>query len=212
MVTSQASHSVSRCLSTTGVRSAAHFFPQQRNKPYINSEQFVDHIRCVFLPYLSNLCRRPELSGEKSVLLMDNCPPHVMQRLLDLLSQARVRAITFAPRTTKIFQVLGVTLFGVFKRHGQYHLPFGTENRIADFIFKTDKDFRLTMIDTNICGAFREMGLLFHDIDDVRRVLFDEISLRQSQGFQELWMIDDPVQKLSVRPRNAKVGWINKPE
>jgi hypothetical protein len=66
------------------------------------------------------------------------------------------------------------------------------------------------MIDTNIWGAFRGIGLSFHDIDDVRRVLFEEINLRESRGFKELWMIDYPPDKLSLRRRNATFGWINK--
>ena len=210
MVTSQASQPVRHRLSATGLQIGTHLILQQRNKPYINSELFVDYIRRVFLPYLSNLRRRPELADEEAVLLMDNCPAHVTQEVLDLLTEARVRVVTFAPHTTNIFQALDLTLFGVLKRHGQYQLPFNNENRTADFIFKTYKDFRLTMIDTNIWGAFRGIGLSFHDIDDVRRVLFDEITLRESRGFKELWMIDYPPDKLSLRRRNAKFGWINK--
>jgi hypothetical protein len=48
-----------------------------------------------------------------------------------------------------MFHVVDLPLFGVFKARGQYHLPFETENRTADCIFKTDKDFRSTMIDRN---------------------------------------------------------------
>jgi hypothetical protein len=68
------------------------------------------------------------------------------------------------------------------------------------------------MIDTNIWETFRGIGLSFHDIDDLRHVLFGEATLRKSPRFRELWMIDYPLEKLSVRFRNAKLGWINKPE
>jgi hypothetical protein len=160
MVTSQASQPVCRCLSATGLRIGTHLILQQRNQAYINSELFLDYLGRVFLPYLSDPCRRPELADEEAILLMDNCPAHVTREVLDLLTEARVRVVTFAPHTTSSFHVLDLTLFGVFKRHGQYHLPFETENRTADFIVKTYKDFRLTMIDTNIWGAFRAIGVL----------------------------------------------------
>lgn len=212
MVTSQASIPVQDCLSATGLQIGKHLFLQQRRKPYINSQLFVDYIRHVFLPTLSILRQRPDLADEDAVLLMDNCPAHVTHEVLDLLTAARVRVVTFAPHTTNIFQLLDTTLFGLFKRQREYLLPFDTENRTAKFIFKTYKDFRSTMIDTNIWGAFRGIGLTFHNIEGTQRVLFNEITLRESPGFQELWRINYPPEQLSVRRRNAKFGWINKPE
>jgi hypothetical protein len=98
------------------------------------------------------------------------------------------------------------------KPGGQYDLPFETENSTADFIFKTYKDFRLTMIDTNIWAAFRGSGVSFDDIGDVQGVLFDEIAVRESRGFRQLRMIDHPLENLLARRRNAKFDWINKPE
>jgi hypothetical protein len=68
------------------------------------------------------------------------------------------------------------------------------------------------MIDTNIWGAFGGIGLSFDDIGDIQRVLFDEVTSRESRGFHELWMIDHPLENLSARRRSVKFGWINKPE
>jgi hypothetical protein len=73
-------------------------------------------------------------------------------------------------------------------------------------------DFRLTMIDTNIWGGFRATSLSFHDIGDIQRVLFNEISLRHSRGFEELWVSDSPRENLSAARRHAKFGWMTKPE
>jgi hypothetical protein len=55
---------------------------------------------------------------EDAVLFMDNCSPHLTPVVIDLLSNARVRIVTFAPHTTQIFQVLDLVLFGVLKRRG----------------------------------------------------------------------------------------------
>jgi hypothetical protein len=127
----------------------------------------------MFLPYLSNLRSRPELAHEEAVLSMDNCRPHVAQEVIHLLPQAPLRVATFAPDTTNIFQRLDFTLFGVFKRRGQYHPLFETENRTADFIFKTCKTFRRTIIDGKIWGAFREMRIYGFRIKQSSGCLFD---------------------------------------
>jgi hypothetical protein len=107
--------------------------------------------------------------------------------VIDLLSEARVRIVTFTPHTTQIFQALDLTLFGVLKRRGQYQLPFGDDAGSSRFIKKLYRDFRSTMTDINIWGAFRGIGLIYHIVDGIQRVSFDEIILRESGGFRELW-------------------------
>jgi hypothetical protein len=37
--------------------------------------------------------------------------------VITILTNARVRVITFAPQTTHVFQILGVVLFGAFTKH-----------------------------------------------------------------------------------------------
>jgi hypothetical protein len=94
--------------------------------------------------------------NEKTGLLMDNCLPHLTPVVTDLLSEARVRIVIFAPHTTQIFQALDLdlTLFGVLKRRGQYQFPFGDDARSARFIKKVSRDFRSTLTDINIWRAF----------------------------------------------------------
>jgi hypothetical protein len=73
-------------------------------------------------------------------------------------------------------------------------------------------DFRQTMVEPNIWGAFRALGFEFDTRGEPYRLLFDEEKLRESTGFRELWSIDFPLDQLSVRRRNTKFGWINQPE
>jgi hypothetical protein len=68
------------------------------------------------------------------------------------------------------------------------------------------------MIDMNILGAFRQIGLTFHAIDNIICLHFDEIRLRESPGFQELWEINYPPENISVRRPNGQFGWINRKE
>jgi hypothetical protein len=132
--------------------------------------------------------------------------------VIDLLSNARVRSIAFEPHITQIFQVLDLAFFGVLRRGRQHQLRFGDDTGSARFIKKVYHDFRSTTIHINKWGAFRGIGLIYNIADAVQRVSFNEIILRESNGFRELWVIDFPVQNLSIRRTNVKFGWINRPE
>jgi hypothetical protein len=73
----------------------------------------------VFIPNLNELRNLEQFADEDAVLLMDNCPRHVGDVILNLLREERVRVITWPPHTTQIFQELDASLFGVHKRKGQ---------------------------------------------------------------------------------------------
>jgi hypothetical protein len=61
-------------------------------------------------------------------------------------------------------------------------------------------------------GAFGGIGFRYNIVDEIQRVSFDEIILRESGSLRELWDIDFPVENLSTRRQNARFGWINRPE
>jgi hypothetical protein len=91
-----------------------------------------------------------DFGEEEAVLLMDNCSPHLAPAVLTLLSNARVRIVTFAPNTTQIFQILDLTVFGVFKRREQYQLPFDDERATMHFIRKVYHDFITRELDPGL--------------------------------------------------------------
>jgi hypothetical protein len=105
-----------------------------------------------------------------------------------------VRVITFAPHTTQIFQVLDVTLFGVFKRRPRYNLPFEDAKASGKFRMNGCHDFKRTMVELNIWGAVQALGFDFEfdQTSEPYRLLFNEENLRNSAGFRELWSIDFP--------------------
>jgi hypothetical protein len=173
-------------LEVTGMPIGKHLILKRHDTPYINADLFENYIRTVFLPHLLATRRIHDFGEEDAVLLMDNCSPHLAPAVLTLLSNARVRIITFAPRTTQIFQILDLTLFGVFKRREQYQLPLDDERGTVHFIRKVYHDFRLAMTDTNIWGAFRGIDVQYGMVDGVQRLSFNEITLRESEGFREL--------------------------
>jgi hypothetical protein len=118
--------------------------------------------------------------------------------VIALLTQARLRVITFAPYTTQIFQVLDVTLFGVFKRRPRYGLPFEDAKATVKLITKACHDFKRTMLELNIWGAFQALGFEFEfdQTNEPYRLSFNEEKLRESAGFRELWSIDLPLDQL----------------
>jgi hypothetical protein len=79
--------------------------------------------------------------------LVDYCSADDVIRIL---TEARVRVITVAPHTTKPFQVLDLTVFGVLKRCPRYELPFDDEKATITIITKVYHDFTQTMVPSNI--------------------------------------------------------------
>jgi hypothetical protein len=92
-----------------------------------------------------------------------------------------------------------MTLFGVLKRRLGYKLPFGDEKVTDKCIMKVYLEFKQTMVESNIWGAFREIEFEFDTEVEPYRVLFNEEKLRQSEGFRESSSIDFPLDQLSSR-------------
>jgi hypothetical protein len=156
-------------------------------KPYINTDIGIHYIRTIFLRSIDAFHGLAVFANEAAVLLMDNCSAHVSDDMIRILTEAMVSVITFAPHTNQVFQVLDLTLFGVPKRHPSYELPFDDDNARVKFIMNVYHDFRQTIIQSNIWGAFRALGLEF-DFDmrsEPYGLLFDEEKLRETAVFQE---------------------------
>jgi hypothetical protein len=214
IITSQNSPAVQEQLRQHGVRFGRVLILKSNHWPYVNAEIFLEYIRTVFLPYLVCVRGLRAFAAEEAVLLMDmdNCLVNARDDVIRLLTEARVRVITFAPHMTHIFQVLDLTLFGVLKRRPRYELPFETDDSTIKFIMTVYHDFRQTMVPSNVWGAFHALGFDYDTRRDLSRLLFDEGKLRGSAGFQALWSLDFPLDQLSDRRRSTRSGWINWPE
>jgi hypothetical protein len=124
VITLQDCASVREQLRKHGVRFGADFALKSNSTPYINAKIVLDYMQTVVFPNLAHVRTLDEFAEEIGVLLMDNCPSHVPDDVIHLLTKARVCVITFARHTTQIFQA-----FGVLKRRLGYELPFEDENR-----------------------------------------------------------------------------------
>jgi hypothetical protein len=69
----------------------------------------------IFIPYLNELSESEQMNACEAILLMDNCLRHASDDVVAILTNARVRVITFAPHMTHVFQMLDVVLFGALK-------------------------------------------------------------------------------------------------
>jgi hypothetical protein len=78
IITSQAPTSVQERLKKEGVRFGTNFVLRSNPSPYINAEIFLDSIWTVFLPILAEFRTLDAFTEETGVLLMNNCPSHVM--------------------------------------------------------------------------------------------------------------------------------------
>jgi hypothetical protein len=209
IVTSQDSPVVRAQLKKRCVRFGTAFLWKSRAKPYTNAEIFEEDIHTVFLPNLDELRNLEEFAAEDVILLMDNCPGHMGEVILNLLRDSRVRVITWLLYTTPIFQELDISLFGVLKRREQSRFPFNEDDGTGFFLLRTSRTFKQTMIEGNIWGAFQEAGLEFDASVEPYRIRFDEEKLRRSPRFEEIWHLDFPLEKLSTRRQNARFSWIN---
>jgi hypothetical protein len=115
IMTSQMSDNILKRLMSRVVRMEVDFLLRQRSKPYVSRKLFLKYIKTIFLPYLNELRDREQFECREAVLLMDNYSPHISDEIVAVLSEARVRIITFAPHTTQIFQVLDLVLSGALK-------------------------------------------------------------------------------------------------
>jgi hypothetical protein len=70
----------------------------------------------------------------------------------------------------------------------------------------------MTMVEPNIRGAFRGIGVNYSIVDGVQHISFDEMTLCKSEGLMELCDIDFPLAKLLPRHQICKFGWISEPE
>jgi hypothetical protein len=209
ILTSQDSPKVRERLKKHGVRFGTDFILKHRAKPYVNAEIFAESIRMVSIPNLNERGNLEQFADEDAVLLMANCPSHVGDVILNLLREERVRVITWPPHTTQIFQELDTSLFGVFKRKGQYKLPFD-DQPTATFLLNVYRTFKQTMVKANMGGAFQQAGFVFEVGAEPYRLRFDEDKLSASPAFREMWSLDFPLEKLSTRRQNARFGWIKK--
>jgi hypothetical protein len=122
----------------------------------------------------------------------------------------RIKIVTLPPHTMNTFQSSDLSFFGVLKKRMAYKFPMNSDDSITAFIRRIFHNMKQTLVADNARSAFVQIGVRY-DIDVVPyRLIFDESTLRQSQGFLMLWHRDDLLEQLLARRRSAQLGWVNR--
>jgi hypothetical protein len=82
LITLQAPTSVQERLKKEGVQFGMDFVLRSNARPCSNAEIVLDYIRTVFLPSLADLRTFDGFADETGVLLMNNCPNHVLSLMI----------------------------------------------------------------------------------------------------------------------------------
>jgi hypothetical protein len=138
--------SCSRARQKQGIQFGGDFTLRINQTLYLEAGIFLDDMRTILLSYIDSLRGRAVLAQEIAVLLMDNCSAHVIDDVIRVLTEARVRVIAFASHATQVFQVLDLTIFGVLKRVPTYELPFEDDNSTVKVITKVYHGFMQTLV------------------------------------------------------------------
>jgi hypothetical protein len=96
IVTSHISDGIRKKLMSRSVRLGVDFVLRQRSKTYVSRKLFLEYITTIFLLYLNELRESEEFEACEAVLLMDNYSSHVSDEVVAVLTNSRVRIITFA--------------------------------------------------------------------------------------------------------------------
>jgi hypothetical protein len=132
--------------------------------------------------------------------------------VIAVLTRKRVKVIIFTNHTTHIFQMLDVVLFGALKKNATGFRTLDEESIVTAFIIKVYHDFKETMVEINIWGAFSSIGLTHYiDQNPYGLTVLRRGIVPTKSGFLELWERNVRLENLSKRRQQVRFGWINKP-
>jgi hypothetical protein len=142
-----------------GLRSDEAIVIRRRNPAYLDETLFYEYISGMFIPYVSTLRSRPEIAYQPAILLMDSALPHTSKRILRVLSENNVIALTFPAHITNLFEALDLVFFGSLK-----HLKatasgeFGDDS-VNNHLTKLIQAYEQTATSSTIRGLFRRAGI-----------------------------------------------------
>jgi hypothetical protein len=175
-----------------GVRLGVDLVLRRRPKPYVNAVLVLEYVNNIFIHYLNELRESEQMNACEAVLLMDNFSPHVSDAVVAVLTNARVRVITFATHMTHVFQMLDVVLFSALKKCASGLEMWNDGSGTIAFIIKLYHDFRQIMVEVNIWGTFSAIGFSYDVTQNPYGLRLDEEKFRQSRCFLELWRMTCP--------------------
>jgi hypothetical protein len=194
---------------SSGLAIGKHPVVVEHRSPHINQQLFPDDISRVLLPFLRKVHTNPLLFSRLAVLLMDKCKAHMGDEGQKVLADYGVMMITRAPRATNIFQVLDISLFGIFKLIKGNTDESGMVHEMSNHVVKTIRAIQRWCNPPNIQAAFQKAGFESISVSEPALITFHEERLRQMEGFREIWDTDFPIEDCSRRRQESSYGFVN---
>jgi hypothetical protein len=79
---------------------------------------------------------------------------------------------------------------------------------MPSFIKRIFHNLKQTLVVDNLRTAFIQIGIQYNIDVEPYLLVFDELVLRESQGFRAIWWRDYPLKVLSPR-RRSRFHWVN---
>jgi hypothetical protein len=113
----------------------------------VNAILFLEYVNNTFIPYFNELRESEQMNACEAALLMANSSPHVSDNVFAVLTNTRVRVITFAPHTTHVLQMLDIVLFDALKKRASGLEMWNEESGTVAFTIKLYHDFKQRMVE-----------------------------------------------------------------
>jgi hypothetical protein len=140
IITSQDSTNTRRGLGKKGTEFGQHLILKESQKVYVNGKCSAEYVKSALVPYVMKVRIDREIKEQEAVLLMNNCPNQITHDVMNFVASVWLWVLTFESHTTQIFQPLDLTIFGIFKREGKYHLPFDVASIYWSWRFRATYD------------------------------------------------------------------------
>jgi hypothetical protein len=117
---------------------------------------------------------------------MDSALPHTSERILRVLGENNVIALTFPAHTINLFQALDLVFFGSLK-----HLTVTATGELGDdsvnnHLTKLIQAYEQTVTSRTIRGSFHRAGMTADTITRSYKIVVDEVIMRESAGFDAM--------------------------
>jgi hypothetical protein len=179
------------------------------DSPYMTSDIFINYIRTVLIPAVENNRLLPGCSKKPALLFCDNCSCHCKDDVMKELASHGILLITYPPHTSHIFQVLDILLFGQLKRIKKHLVRDLTLGRDLDHIMRIFRAYELATTSVMVRSSWEKAGFGFERRDRTTYLSVLEARIRESPEFAEVWGIDYPEERLTLRRRQQPWGWVN---
>jgi hypothetical protein len=130
--------------------------------------------------------------------------------LLKEFAERGVAVITCSPRTSHLFQVLDLLLFGRLKAAKKYISRADADPTDTDHLVRIFKAYELVTISTAVRASWKKARFEYCKLDDTFQLLVNNGKIRDSPEFAEIWRMIFPLEGLSARRRVQKWGFMNR--